>query len=165
MAGTEGTGFDSASVDLFKGKPVVITPASGADSSSVALVERLWRAVGGETFRLGADEHDQAIALTSHLPYAIAVGLARMAADETEQAPALSDLMAGSFRSATRVAASSPDLTLDMWLTNREKTAERIERLSDRLKGLAEMIRRGDQDRLRGEVQAARTFVMQIQKG
>lgn len=164
MAGSEGAGIDSARIGLFKGRVAVITPGEGADSNRVALVEALWRSVGAETVRIDAGEHDRAVALTSHLPYAVAVALAQMGAEEAAKASNFAGMLAGSFTSATRVAASSPDLTLDMWLTNRGATANRIQRFADRLSSLAELIHSGDETELRRQVEKARTFVSKMSR-
>lgn len=164
MAGSEGAGIDSARIGLFEGRVAVITPGEDADSNTVALVEALWRSVGAETVRMDAEEHDRAIALTSHLPYAVAVALAQMGAEETGKASSFTGMLAGSFASATRVAASSPELTLDMWLTNRDATANRIQRFADRLSSLAELIHSGDETELRRHVEKARTFVSEMSR-
>ncbi len=161
MAGSEDAGIDSARIGLFEGRAAVITPGEGADSNAIALVEALWRSVGAETVRMDAEEHDRAVALTSHLPYAVAVALAQMGAEEAGKASNFGRMLAGSFASATRVAASSPELTLDMWLTNREETANRIQRFADRLSSLAELIHGGDEAELRRQVERARVFVME----
>lgn len=162
MAGSEGTGIRSAKRGLFQGRTVVVTSADGAASENVALIESLWQSVGSVVVRMRPQDHDRAVALTSHLPYALAITLVRMAAEESAKETNLTKLIAGSFTSATRVAASSPDLTLDMWLSNREAVANRIQRFADALSRLAELIHQGNETGLRQQVVAAREFVMEM---
>lgn len=107
MSGTEHSGFTAARADLFSGAPWVLCLHRDTDLGRWLEVAALVTALGAEVLPLAPDEHDQAMGLISGLPHLLAIGLQRRL---TESAPYLRGLVAGSFRDATRVAASSPDL-------------------------------------------------------
>ncbi|MBD3337428.1 MAG: prephenate dehydrogenase/arogenate dehydrogenase family protein, partial [Candidatus Eisenbacteria bacterium] len=118
MAGGEQGGFSAALPGIYRGATFVLTPAPTARSAHIAAAEDLVQSVGARSLRLDAAEHDAAIALTSQLPHALAAALTRLAGRRRNDLP-VDPLIAGSFRSATRVAARRPAVTLDMFLTNR----------------------------------------------
>jgi prephenate dehydrogenase len=96
-----------------------------------------------------AKEHDRMIAVTSNLPYLLAVGLMRLATKEAESDEDLWNLIGGSFKGATRVAASSPELTLDMFLTNRKSILKAVDGVIAELHSLRELIEKGDEQALK----------------
>lgn len=142
MAGDEGAGLDAASAGKFAGCTFVLTPIANADNGWMETATHLVESIDAHPVVMSPEEHDRIIAATSHLPYALAVALTRMAARRTETDHALPELIGGSFKSAARVAASSPDLTRDMFLTNQRNVVCAIEELIMELNVLKDAIGR-----------------------
>jgi len=142
MAGDEGAGIDSASAGKFAGCTFVLTPIANAGNGWMETAIRMVESIDAHPVVMSPEEHDRIIAATSHLPYALAVALMRVAARRTETDRALPELIGGSFKSAARVAASSPDLTRDMFLTNRHNVVGVIEELIMELNVLKDAIGR-----------------------
>jgi prephenate dehydrogenase len=115
MAGSEQTGVHNARADLFEGTTWALTPTERSSQDAVQRVSALAQGVGAQVILADPDEHDRAVALTSHLPHALALALVHVA----ENTP-YPQLIGGSFRDGTRVAASSPELWRDIFLHNRE---------------------------------------------
>ena len=69
MAGKEQAGIEHADGRLFQGRTWCIVPPPGADPGAEEVVRRLAEDAGSRTVRLGAVEHDRAVAATSHLPF------------------------------------------------------------------------------------------------
>ena len=67
MAGRERSGAAAADSDLFAGRPWVIV-ADGAEPAAQAAVRDLAVDVGATPVRMGAAEHDAAVASVSHVP-------------------------------------------------------------------------------------------------
>lgn len=65
MAGAERSGFAAASVDLFLGRPWIVT---GGSTASLRAVRSLARAVGARPVAMSVEEHDRAVAFLSHAP-------------------------------------------------------------------------------------------------
>ena len=76
IAGTERVGPDAASPLLFEGKRCVLCPTPPAARSRVAMIERLWTAMGAEPVRMDAALHDRVLGAGSHLPHVAAYALA-----------------------------------------------------------------------------------------
>lgn len=115
MAGSEQTGVHNARADLFEGTTWALTPTERTSPEALQQVAALAQGVGAQVILADPDEHDRAVALTSHLPHALALALVHVA----ENTP-YPQLIGGSFRDGTRVAASSPELWRDIFLHNRE---------------------------------------------
>ncbi len=128
MAGREVSGPEVASPALFRGATWVVVP-DGAAREDVDAVCGFVAGWGARPVEMTASEHDEAVAAVSHVPQLLAASLV---ADAADAGNAL-DLAAGSFRDLTRVAASHPDLWVDVLRTNRAAVAASIAGLRARL--------------------------------
>ena len=128
MAGREVTGPDAARAALFRGATWVVVP-DGAEEEDVERVERIVTDLGARPVRMGAEEHDAAVARISHVPQILAAALLEGA----EDVAGAMDLAAGSFRDLTRVASSDPGVWMDILAANRREVAAAVEWLRDRL--------------------------------
>lgn len=150
MAGRETAGPAAAGPALFRGAAWVVC-TEGASEEDVTLVEKLIESIGGRPLRMGAAEHDGAVAAISHGPQLLAGSLVQHAVDTGSAL----DLAAGSFRDLTRVAASDPALWLDVLDTNRGAVLDTIAALQDRLAELATAIEDRDGEALASFLGAA----------
>jgi prephenate dehydrogenase len=130
MAGSEKTGVEAARADLFEGARYLLTPDADTPEETVERLERWVVRLGAVPVRLDPAAHDRAVAGISHLPHVAAAALASaVRAEGTAGSPEieiLQQLVAGGFRSTTRIAASSPELWRDICLTNREAVLEAL---------------------------------------
>ncbi|MDT7743595.1 MAG: prephenate dehydrogenase [Actinomycetota bacterium] len=116
MTGTEFSGWDAGSLQLFHDKVWVVATDDDTDLEVWTDVVALALACGATVVPAASDEHDVAVARISHLPHLLAAVLAAVGADGGELALALA---AGSFTDGTRVAATRPELTAAMCEGNR----------------------------------------------
>jgi prephenate dehydrogenase len=107
MAGTEKAGIGHASSSLFADAVVALTPGK-ITGPALDEVKALWRSAGARIVLMTAAEHDRTVAVTSHLPHCMAFGLCTAAGKRAEKHEKALQLVAGSFKDATRVADSSP---------------------------------------------------------
>jgi prephenate dehydrogenase len=127
ICGKEKNGLDNASPDLFQGTRFVLSALPRTSRQARATAETLVQAAGAEPYWADPLEHDRGVAATSHLPYLLACALAL--ATPPQAAP----LVGPGFRSTTRVAASSPQVMLDILRTNRENLLQSAGRLRQQL--------------------------------
>jgi prephenate dehydrogenase len=139
MAGSEQTGVQNARTDLFEGTTWALTPTEKTSQSALEKVTALAQGMGARVLIADPDEHDRAVALTSHLPHALALALVHVA----ENSP-YPQLIGGSFRDGTRVAASSPDLWRDIFLHNREHVLWAIDEFAGQLQEVRSAIESED---------------------
>jgi prephenate dehydrogenase len=120
MAGRERSGPGAARADLFEGRPWVIIPGA-ADPRSVRRARLLVGLCGGVPVDMDAAAHDSAVALVSHVPQVAASLVAARLAEGPDPALALTGQ---GLRDVTRVAASDPDLWVDILAANAEPVAQ-----------------------------------------
>jgi prephenate dehydrogenase len=118
MAGSEQAGVLAARADLFEGAIYVLTRGERTRPESVERLAELARRLGARPVEMDAALHDAAVARSSHLPHVVAAALAE-AAGRGAPAEMVRLLVAGGFKSTTRIAASSPEMWRDICLTNR----------------------------------------------
>jgi prephenate dehydrogenase len=135
MAGSERSGLAAARADLFAGAPCLITPTSASDAAALQVVSGFWKELGCSVTTMSPPEHDRLVARISHLPHALAFALVNLVLDTL---PAGSHHLAGgSFRDATRVAASDPALWTGILTENRTEVAAALREMSKLLESMA----------------------------
>ena len=145
VAGTESSGPDAGSAELFQGRWCILTPPEGVDPGAVERVAELWRRAGMMIEIMDPEHHDQVLAITSHLPHLIAYTIVGTAADLEEQMKSeVIKFAAGGFRDFTRIAASDPVMWRDIFLNNREAVLEMLDRFTEDLTALQRAIRGGE---------------------
>ncbi len=82
--------------------------------------------------------------------------MAGSASDDGPDRDLLQRLIAGGFRSTTRIAASSPELWRDICLTNRQALLEALRQFEVELALFASVLEDGDADGLRNAFERAR---------
>ena len=76
MAGSHLQGIDHARANLYHDCMTILTPLAETPAEPVALVEKMWRAVGSRLCRFSPADHDRAVAEASHLPHVLAAAAA-----------------------------------------------------------------------------------------
>ncbi|MCX6538605.1 MAG: prephenate dehydrogenase/arogenate dehydrogenase family protein [Acidobacteria bacterium] len=134
LAGTEGQGWEAADAALFKGRPVVICPA-GQRAGRVA--RELIGLLGGNPVAMNPRDHDRLVAEGIGLPHILAFAAAGMGT----RAVGGNLLKGGSWRSLTRVAASSPAMVAGFLHENRDHQLRVLARFKKDLDAVAGALR------------------------
>jgi prephenate dehydrogenase len=115
MSGRERSGPVAASARLFEGAPWVVVPLAETRPDAIDSVRWIAEALGAAPRVMDALTHDRAVALVSHVPQVLSV----LAAARLQNAPAEHVSLAGpGLRDVTRIAASDPDLWVDILSSN-----------------------------------------------
>jgi prephenate dehydrogenase len=120
MAGSERGGVLASRGDLFEGSVYVLTCIPRTQPESVARLAVMARALGATPVEMDSDLHDDAVARISHLPHVVAAALAEATGESALSQDVLRLLVAGGFKSTTRIASSPPEMWRDICLTNRD---------------------------------------------
>ncbi len=142
LAGSEKGGAAHASADLFDGRVAIITPTKNTRAEDFDLIERFWEGLGSVVIKMSAEEHDQALAMTSHLPHIAAAALAATVPER------LFRLSGPGLRDTTRLAASDPNLWLQIVAQNRDHVLSALEQYGAKLAALHAAIRDDNQTEL-----------------
>jgi prephenate dehydrogenase len=156
LAGTHGSGFAAARPDRLRGCVVYVceTGAPGGDQAARRVMSFWEQVLEAQPVLIDAEAHDRQLAWTSHLPQAVASALARALADR-----GLAGVSFGTgARDTTRLAASSPDMWIDILLYNRAAVVEALEATEHSLAELRSLVAAGDADGLRAYLAAAQRF-------
>ncbi len=155
MTGTAHSGWLSGHGGLFNRAPWVVSVDDHVDPAVWSMVMTLALDCGAMVVPAKSDEHDAAAAAISHLPHLLAEALAVTAAE----IPLAFALAAGSFRDATRVSGTAPDLVRAMCEGNSDQllpVTDRVIELLGRARGslashgsVAELVEAGHAARIR----------------
>jgi prephenate dehydrogenase len=141
MAGRERGGAISARGDLFIGRPWVICRHDSTSSEAFTAVENLALDLEASTVTLTADEHDRAVGLVSHAPQLISSLMAK----QLEHASDAAVRLAGQgVRDVTRIAASSPELWIQILGANHESVVEVLDAFARDLEEVTSALRNVD---------------------
>jgi prephenate dehydrogenase len=118
IAGAERTGPEAADAGLYQGRTVVLCPLPENVPQDVELVRQAWQQCGACLIDMEAGLHDRVLASVSHMPHFLAAVYMAQVAGEPDAAQRMA--MAGSgFRDFTRIAAGSPEMWRDIFISNR----------------------------------------------
>ncbi|MFK3678723.1 prephenate dehydrogenase [Microbacterium sp. NPDC090218] len=138
LAGRERGGAISARADLFVGRPWVVCRDEDTKPADLALVEALALDAGAMPLEMTPEEHDRSVALTSHVPQVVASLLAGRFAEAEEGALRLAGQ---GVRDTTRIAASAPELWVQILGANAGPVVEILDALAADLGEVAAALR------------------------
>jgi prephenate dehydrogenase len=143
MAGSERTGVNAASTDLFADAVCVVTPTKKSNMAAVRKVEQFWKAAGSRVLRLTPVLHDALVSRSSHLPHVIAATLATHVLNPAH--PKLQNVLcANGFRDTTRIASGSPEMWRDIALANRKNIGKSLDAFVADLKKFRRALAKAD---------------------
>ena len=134
MAGSHNSGFDASKEGLFNNKKTIIVDAFKIDSDNLTIVEKFWQKLGSEIIKMNVDEHDYAVAYASHLPHLIAFGLTDAIKNEANSN--INESSAGGLKEFLRIAASDPDMWVDIFITNKEAIVKSLKQFNISIENL-----------------------------
>ena len=138
MAGRELDGAEAAQSDLFAGKSWVVTPLELTRNESVEAAETFIADLGARVIRMSVKDHDLAVALVSHLPQIVASLLASQFSHLPIAERKFLDLAGSGVMDTTRIAASNPNLWVEILESNREAVTELLKDFQKDLSTLIE---------------------------
>lgn len=130
MAGRERGGAIMARADLFAARPWVICRDESTPAAALSLVEAVALELGATPIEMTPQQHDAAVGLVSHLPQTVATLLAARLLHASDQHIALAGQ---GLRDTTRIAASDPELWVQILSANRLSVIDGLEALQQDL--------------------------------
>jgi prephenate dehydrogenase len=142
IAGSEKSGPQNASPDLFDGRVTILTPTKNTRAEDYDLIEEFWQSLGSVVVKMTPEEHDETLAVVSHLPHLAAAVLAANVPEKYFRFSGTGLL------DTTRVAAGDAELWRQIFLLNRDNLLTALEQYGARLAALHGAIRDGDQEEI-----------------
>lgn len=153
IAGSDRSGIEYSSAELFRDAKCIITPTPDSDAGAVRTVMDVWKSLGSGVVTMDPKRHDEIYAFVSHLPHIIAYSLINTVA-ETDAS--YLEFCGPGFRDVTRIASSSHEMWRDISLLNREKLTEAILLFQKNLDRLRRHLAAADSGSLEAEFREAR---------
>lgn len=162
LAGSEKSGVENASIDMFRNQNLIITPTAKNKKHNLDLVAHLGEEAGFDkiTF-MSPEEHDELIAYTSHLTHVVSLAL-------MECAPKRSDIgsyIGDSFRDLTRISMINETLWIDLFIRNKKEVIDNIDNLVRSLNKYKNAIANHDEDTLKVMMRSAKAERQAIERG
>ncbi len=144
MAGSERSGVEAASAELFRGAYYVLTPSRRTDPEAYRRLHTLLTSIGARVIAVRPEVHDEAVAAVSHVPHVAAAALTNLAAARADAGEDVLRLAAGGFKDMTRIAAGSPEMWTGICLDNRDAVVRGLREYGDLIAGFAGLVSAGD---------------------
>ncbi|MFV0372519.1 prephenate dehydrogenase [Microbacterium sp.] len=141
LAGRERGGAISARADIFVGRPWVVCRDEETPTADLAVVEGLALDLGATPIEMTPEEHDRSVALVSHVPQLVASVLAGRFVDAADDAMRL---VGQGVRDTTRIAASPPEMWVQIFGANAAPVVEVLDALAAELGAVADALRDPD---------------------
>ena len=145
MAGTEHSGFDYSTADLFRKASFIITPSDNTPQLAIDLVSTLGSSMGfGQVVIATPKQHDINIAYTSQLAHVVSNAYVK--------SPSLFNadgFSAGSFMDLTRVAKLNENMWSSLFMCNKEALMFELNTIIDNLCKYRDAMNDDDIDTLR----------------
>lgn len=138
MAGRERGGAVAARADIFTGRSWVVCTRSDATNTAINLVSDLAVDCGANLVEMSTDDHDAAVALVSHVPQIVASAVASSLISASDSAVGLAG---GGLRDVTRIAASEPNLWLQILSANSTDVTAVLEGVYERIGAVLDALR------------------------
>jgi len=142
LAGMEKKGVEWADAELFKDSVYILTPSPRSTAEGMRKLSELVRAIGAKPLVMDAERHDLLLSYTSHFPHILAFALSLLFSRLCEREERARSLVAGGFKSMTRIAKSPADMWEEIFIENKDNLLkvwgewERI--MNEMMKGLEE---------------------------
>ncbi len=149
IAGTEESGPDTGSSELFKNRWCILTPSKKVKTKDIKTLKSFWKKIGSKVDIMDAKQHDYILSITSHIPHLIAYNIVNTSINiQDEKESAIIKYSAGGLRDFTRIAASNPIMWRDIFIQNKRNTSKMIEKFIANLEDLKRAIENEDGKKL-----------------
>lgn len=135
IAGSEKSGYEASTPQLFLGRNVILTPLATNSACSVGLVTAMWRALGANLLAMSVTRHDEVLAATSHLPHLLAFSIVDVLAKQ-ETSDDIFRYAAGGFADFSRLASSDPQMWAEIFVANRASSSRVLQAMIEALQAL-----------------------------
>ncbi len=141
LAGKEVSGPRGAEADLFVGKKyILIKQTKNNKIKKVSMLTDILKKIGCNVIFMSPQEHDSFLAFSSHLPQVLSTSLMLKLLDFEKENPEITNMIGTGFLDMTRIAASDPQMWVDIFLTNKKNIINNIDKYIKVLKTFKEHI-------------------------
>ena len=149
MWGTEFSGPDAATADSFAGRNVVICEKNLSAADAVDRVENIYRTLGMSVLEMEAEQHDLHAAYVSHISHITSFILSTTVLEKEREEEAIFNLAGGGFDSTVRLAKSSAETWIPIFMQNKYNILDVLREYIHQLNLFRKALERDDTEALR----------------
>lgn len=139
MAGSERSGVEAASAQMFTGRTCILTPTEKTPPKLVQRATTFWESLGMTVLRLSPEEHDAVVGRTSHVPHIASAAIAAML-DESDR-----PFVGAGLKDTTRIAGGNAALWTAILKANKTAVLGGMARLRTELDAVANALEQDDE--------------------
>lgn len=158
MWGTEHSGPEAAVKGAFVGRSVVICEREKSDPKAVEIIEDLYQQIGMAVIYMEPEEHDVHAAYVSHISHITSFALALTVLEKEREEETIFDMAGGGFESTVRLAKSSADMWIPIFLKNKYNVLDVLRENIHQLQIIRRMIERDDAEGLKEMIAKANSI-------
>ena len=145
MAGSEKSGMEFASADLFLGRTCILTPDEDCPDEEVKRLTEFWGLLGMKIQVESPCRHDEIVANVSHLPHFLASSLGQYLSKRPKE---WMEASGQGLRDTTRIAQGDAGLWLEIMKANQSKLSDSLDHWTKSLEEAKEFLRKGEWENL-----------------
>lgn len=155
MAGSEKSGMEHASGNLFRNRACLVTPLEEAPPGQVDSLVTFWKSLGMEVTTLSPEKHDEIVAQISHLPHL----LASLLALHLSRKPAAWQAFCGNgLRDTTRIAAGNSGIWRSIFEENKEELLRAVDEFEKELGRMRSALHNGEWAHVRHLLELGKSY-------
>ncbi|MFI3261696.1 MAG: prephenate dehydrogenase [Rikenellaceae bacterium] len=155
MWGTEYSGPKAALHNAFKGSTVVLCEKDKSNQDAINFVENIYKSIGMNVTYMNAEDHDIHTAYISHISHLTSFALSLTVLEKELEEDHITVLAGGGFDSTVRLAKSSPEMWLPIFMQNKYNVLDVLREHIHQLQILRKLIEKDDTDGLKKAMQKA----------
>jgi prephenate dehydrogenase len=159
LAGSEQTGIEHSTPELFKGSCCILTKTRSTKPGDLKKLKELWGELGASVGIVSPEKHDENLAFSSHLPHVIASALSGLMWGKFPYT-----MFSTGFEDTTRIASSDAYLWKDIFFSNKKNVLSAIKNFKEYLTIIEKDIRSNDEGSLIRDLNKGKETRERIQK-
>jgi prephenate dehydrogenase len=136
IAGTEYSGPPAAIPNLFDKRCVILCDVQDSDPKAIEIVKKMFGVLNMEIIEMKSSDHDMHVAYVSQISHISSFALALTVMDIEEDEKNIFNLASGGFESTVRLAKSSPDTWVPIFMQNKKNVLTALNNYIDKLQEL-----------------------------
>lgn len=158
MWGTEYSGPTAAVRGAFENKAVIICNAAESDTDALQWVKYFYQKIGMHLIEMEAKAHDLHAAYVSHISHITSFALANTVLEKEKEENAIFELASAGFESTVRLAKSSPEMWVPIFLQNKEHVLDVLNEHIGQLEKFRDVIQNENRNELKNIISNANTI-------
>ena len=153
IAGSEKSGINACNFDLFMDKKLILINDVFTSRKSLQFSKMIWQLIGSKVILMGLNDHEKVFCYLSHLPHLVSFAMVNTVGGK--KIKNVSGLAGAGFYDFTRIAASSTEMWLDIFISNKNELIKSINLLQSELDCFKDNLKKNNNNDLKSLIDSA----------